>query len=74
MSSASSIIEKFGGILKAARALEIPASTIQGWKDGGFIPARRQHHVLTTAMRLGIPLTAEDFICPDPAPTEAAEA
>lgn len=62
MNIAASIIDKFGGINAMARALgHRNASTVQGWKATGFIPARRQSHVLETAQRLGLNVTPSDF-------------
>jgi hypothetical protein len=77
---AASIIEKFGGINPMARALNHRnASTVQGWKECGYIPARQQPRVLRLARSLGIPLMPEDFFdltdippLPEPAHERAA--
>lgn len=62
MSAAASIIERFGGLTQLARALgHKHPTTVQGWKDRGIIPARRQVDVLAAAKRLGITLSASDF-------------
>lgn len=56
------IIEKFGGLTPLSRALgHKHVSTVQGWKDRGVIPARRQPEVLAAAERLGIAMSYRDF-------------
>jgi hypothetical protein len=61
MSHAPSIIQKFGGIRPMARALGLPASTVQDWKESGLIPARHQQAVLNKARELGVALAPDDF-------------
>lgn len=61
MTPAERIIEKFGGIHPMARKLSIPPSTVQGWKERGIIPAKRQPVVLNAAQESGINLTPADF-------------
>ncbi|MEE8272536.1 MAG: hypothetical protein V3R98_12520 [Alphaproteobacteria bacterium] len=61
MPQADGIIAKFGGTRPMAAALGVPPSTVQGWKRGGYIPARRQAQVLTAARRLGIDIAPDDF-------------
>ncbi|MBB4212824.1 hypothetical protein EV659_1208 [Rhodothalassium salexigens DSM 2132] len=62
MTQAEKIIEAFGGISPMARRLgHRHASTVQGWKERGFIPVRRHVEVLTAAREHGIPLQPEDF-------------
>lgn len=61
MTPAEHIISKFGGINPMARKLKIPPSTVQGWKDRGFIPAKRQSEVLERATEEGIELSHADF-------------
>ena len=61
-SQAERIIDKFGGISALARALgHKHPTTVQGWKDRKFIPARHQTEVLKRARELGIDLVADDF-------------
>ena len=36
-------------------------STVQGWRDRGYIPANRQQEVLDRARELSIPLQPADF-------------
>ena len=67
MSQAEFIIEKFGGVRPMASALGAPPTTIQGWKERGFIPARRQSAVLAAARARGIELGPADFFAADAA-------
>ncbi len=68
MKPAEVIISKFGGINPLARALgHKNASTVQGWKERGFIPSRQQALVLRAAKDNDIELSAADFF-----PSEAA--
>ena len=43
------------------------ASTVQGWKERGVIPARRANEVLDAARSLGIDLEPADFFDLPPA-------
>lgn len=70
--TAASVIAKFGGINPCARAVGLAASTVQGWKERGTIPAQRQPEVLEAAARQGIALDAYDFLPPHLRPEPAA--
>ena len=82
MSQAEIVIERFGGITALSRALghEHP-STVQGWRDRGIIPARRQAELMRLAKTMGIELSPEELISdqepeggprqPEPEPPEA---
>jgi propionyl-CoA carboxylase beta chain len=72
---AVSIIAKFGGISALARVLgHRNPTTVQGWKQRGFIPARRQGEVLEAARSHGIDLSAAEFQAPEKAgPSPPAE-
>lgn len=61
MSTASTIIDLFGGTRPCAAALGLPVSTVQSWKTNGRIPAGRQQLVLDKARELGIPVTPASF-------------
>lgn len=68
---ADRVIAKFGGIRPMAEKLSTPDTpvahtTVQRWKETGFIPAKRQPFVLEKAREHGIPLTPADFFPPDP--------
>lgn len=72
MNTAAIVIEKFGGVRALAKTLgHKHPTTVQGWRESGFIPAQRQREVLDAAERLGIALTAEDLI--PKAPTDQTE-
>lgn len=63
---AQKIIDAFGGVHAAARALKIAPTTVQGWKERGFIPSPRQSEVLTVARDAGLSITETDFFGPAP--------
>jgi hypothetical protein len=67
-SQAERVIAKFGGIRPMAAKLAIAVTTVQGWKERGTIPQRRQAEILAAAHSTGIELTEADFM------TESAEA
>jgi len=57
------VIGLLGGVNAAARLLgHKNASTVQGWKQRGFVPGNRQLEVLEAAKAAGIALTTDDFI------------
>ena len=62
MSHATRVIEKFGGTRPMADKTEIPASTIQSWKDSGVIPPRRHRSIIEAGRKHAIELTPADFI------------
>ena len=70
-------IRAFGGVRPMATRLGVPATTVQGWKERGHIPAARLANVLAAAATHGVPLTAADLAAaaepPDPRPASAAE-
>lgn len=60
---AERIISKFGGLTALARALRHKhPTTVQGWKERGFIPAWQMPGVMAAAKELGIELTLEDIL------------
>jgi hypothetical protein len=61
LSPAARIIAKLGGTRAAAKALGLPPTTVQTWKETGRIPAHRQQLVLDTATGLKIDIRPEDF-------------
>ena len=62
MNQVAFVIERFGGLRKLARALDIPSSTVSSWGD--YIPARHHPNVLSAAIRDGVPLTADELVNP----------
>jgi hypothetical protein len=67
MAYAVRIVELFGGVRPMAEALGCPPTTVQRWKDTGFIPARRQQEVLEKARAKGLVLSPLDFFEPQAA-------
>jgi hypothetical protein len=62
--AAERIIERFGGIRPMASKVEVPVTTVQGWKKRGAIPSNRHPDLIAAAARHNIAL--------DPAELEAA--
>ena len=50
------LIQRFGGIRPMANKLEVPFTTVQGWKKRGAIPAARLNDLRAAAQRHGIAL------------------
>lgn len=75
--NANVIIDRFGGIRPMATKMDIPVTTVQGWKQRGAIPANRRQDLLRAAAKNGVILTdllssqegqqkkAEEFETPD---------
>lgn len=60
---AARVIARFGGVRKLQRALGHPnPTTVQGWKERGWIPSKHHQRVLEVARENGIELSANDFI------------
>ncbi len=74
MAAVQTVIDRFGGVRKMARALGLGASTVQGWKLAGFIPSQRIPQVIAAGREHGIALAPADFFDAVPAPpaSEAA--
>ncbi|HEV7371589.1 mitofilin family membrane protein [Arenibaculum sp.] len=72
--AAERIIEKFGGIRPMAHKLEIPVTTVQGWKKRGAIPTARHADLLAAATRHGIALDAEELAAAAPSEEPVGEA
>ncbi len=53
---AERVIAAFGGIRPAAKAMNLPVTTVQGWKERGAIPLARMPEVRDAAARHGIDL------------------
>lgn len=54
---AEKIIERFGGIRPMATKMNVPVTTVQGWKKRDVIPGNRRADVLNTARQHSIDLT-----------------
>ncbi|MBP2295649.1 COG4223 family protein [Azospirillum rugosum] len=74
------IIERFGGIRPMAHKLDIPVTTVQGWKKRGAIPLNRhadlraaaaKHRIVLDEADLEAATPSEDRAVPDAAPDAA---
>jgi uroporphyrinogen-III synthase len=70
-SPASVIIERFGGIRPTATKLEVPVTTVQGWKKRGYIPLARHPDIRAAALRLEIAVSEAELAAATP-PDDAA--
>ena len=55
------IIERFGGIRPTAHKLDIPVTTVQGWKKRGAIPLARHADLRAAAAKHRIKLNEADL-------------
>jgi hypothetical protein len=55
------LVERFGGIRPMAAKLDIPVTTVQGWKKRSAIPATRHNDILAAAEQHGISLDGIDL-------------
>lgn len=63
MTQAERIIRRFGGLTALSRALgHKHPTTVQGWKERGFIPQQRHGEVMTAALANDVALAPEDFL------------
>ncbi len=51
------IIERFGGIRPMAGKLDVPVTTVQGWKKRNAIPKRREQQIIQAAQEHNIELS-----------------
>ncbi|MBB3144896.1 hypothetical protein FHS21_001297 [Phyllobacterium trifolii] len=56
------VIGKFGGLTKTARALGVPISTVQGWKERGKVPQEHWLPLIEAAGKNGDALEVTDFL------------
>ncbi len=56
MKASERLIQRFGGIRPMANKLEVPVTTVQGWKKRGAIPGTRINDLRLAAQRHGIKL------------------
>lgn len=52
--NAEAIIDRFGGIRPMATKMDVPVTTVQGWKKRNVIPANRRSDVVSAAARYNI--------------------
>ncbi|MBK1837992.1 hypothetical protein JHL17_11265 [Azospirillum sp. YIM B02556] len=56
------VIGKFGGVSELSRALgHKNPTTVRGWYERGFIPARQQQTVLIIGKEMGVDISPADF-------------
>jgi hypothetical protein len=70
MTSGDTLFDVFGGLRPMARELRESPSTVQGWAEKGRVPSIKQPHVLRTARRLRLPVTALLIIFPNGIPAD----
>ncbi|MGB4107946.1 MAG: mitofilin family membrane protein [Alphaproteobacteria bacterium] len=54
LENAEAIIEMFGGIRPMATKINVPVTTVQGWKKRNVIPGTRREEILRVAQQLGL--------------------
>lgn len=69
--NAEVIIERFGGIRPMASKINVPVTTIQGWKKRNVIPGTRRADILSAANQLGVDLSDIMASAPAAAPSSA---
>lgn len=65
ISPAEPVIERFGGIRPMATKMNVPVTTVQGWKKRNVIPGNRRDDVLEAARTHGIQV--QEFLGQTPA-------
>ncbi len=55
--NAAEVIERFGGIRPMATKMDVPVTTVQGWKKRGVIPGNRRDQVIEAAQSNDIDLS-----------------
>ena len=66
------IVERFGGIRPMAHKLDIPVTTVQGWKKRGAIPLARHADLRAAAARHAVALDDADLDAATPTEDRAA--
>ncbi|MHA7065427.1 mitofilin family membrane protein [Azospirillum argentinense] len=66
------IIERFGGIRPMAHKLDIPVTTVQGWKKRGAIPLARHADLRASAAKHRIKLSEADLEAATPSEDRSA--
>lgn len=57
------VIQRFGGVRRLARSVDLNASTVCRWNQGaGQIPRKRWNQLLTAAERDGIELSLNEIV------------
>ena len=71
LNAAERVIEQFGGIRPMASKLEVPVTTVQGWKKRGVIPSARHADIRAAASRHGVQLDPAELAAADPGEDDA---
>jgi len=69
----TAIVKRFGGGTALARALGLPARTVQSWADTGIIPAKWITKVHAAGQDLDPPLFYADFFVLEEEPHAAPQ-
>lgn len=70
--NAEAVVERFGGIRPMAAKLDVPVTTVQGWKGRNQIPAGRFETIRAAARKHGVDLSAATATPPQSVPTAGA--
>lgn len=62
LTPAEYVIGKFGGLTKTARAIGVPISTVQGWKERGKVPQEHWLPMIDAARDCGMTIEVTDFL------------
>ncbi|GIL40792.1 COG4223 family protein [Roseiterribacter gracilis] len=65
-SATERVIETFGGIRPMAAKLDVPVTTVQGWKKRNAIPRARHADILVAATKHGLAVDPELLAATDP--------
>ncbi|MDB5368253.1 MAG: hypothetical protein JWM77_4180 [Rhodospirillales bacterium] len=65
-SATERVIETFGGIRPMAAKLDVPVTTVQGWKKRGAIPRARHADILVAATKHGLTVDPDLLAATDP--------
>ncbi len=57
LENAEAIIERFGGIRPMATKINVPVTTVQGWKKRNVIPGARRAEIIQAAQQFGVDLS-----------------
>lgn len=61
MATSADILERLGGVSVVASKLNLPLTTVQGWKDANFVPDWRKPAVIALSKRMKKPVALSDF-------------
>lgn len=67
--NAEDIINRFGGIRPMARKMNVPVTTVQGWKKRNFIPEDRVQDVINAAQKHHVSMSGVSYVTGHTTPT-----